>query len=278
VAPATKGGNVSEQYINLKALRWAREQDLPKTEKLVLVEYAIPANDKGYSYPSIENIASTWSMDRETVRRAREVLLVRRKLFRTKKTVGETGRVKVFRLPKPAYENGGQCRPFEKKVIDGKSGDKRRINGGQSTMNKEEGIKNNSGKKAEDNSLSSLGNGPLAGPLRSVFSSLSSRKEERQEPTWLYEIRGMYPGTTVDKDLKQIEEWARKKKKEFTRDLALNALRRNPPKKPGQRAGYLYHGKFIGNKEANALALKNPELLLNAKRAIKYADGKIDFV
>ena len=129
-------------------------------------------------------------------------------------------------------------------------------------------------KETKGNSLSSPTGGPLAG--RSIFSSLSSPKEERQEPAWFDEIRGMYPGTTVNDDLKRIEEWARKKRKEFTRDLALNALRRNPPKKPGQREGYVYHGKFIGKEKANALAAQNAELLLNAKRAIRHADGQIE--
>ncbi len=86
----------------------------------------------------------------------------------------------------------------------------------------------------------------------------------------------MYPGTTVNDDLKRIEEWARKKRKEFTRDLALNTLKRNPPKKPGQREGYVYHGKFIGKEKANALAVQNSEFLLNAKRAIRHADGQIE--
>jgi hypothetical protein len=120
------------------------------------------------------------------------------------------------------------------------------------------------------------GNGPLAGSLNSLVSSLSSPKEETQEPTWFGEIRAMHPGTTIERDLKHIERWARKKGKPFTRDLVLNALRRNPPKKPGQREGYAYQGKFIGKLEANALAIKNREFQLNAKRAIKHTDGQIE--
>ena len=44
-----------------------------------------------------------------------------------------------------------------------------------------------------------------------------------------------------------------------------------------ERYGYVYRGKFIGNKDANALAVQNPEVLLNAKRAIRHADGQIEY-
>ena len=124
----------------------------------------------------------------------------------------------------------------------------------------------------------SLSDGPLAGNLRSFFSSLSSQKEERQDPACFDEIRGVYPGTNVTGDLKRIEEWARKNKKPFTRELALNALRRHPPKKPGQREGYVYKGKFIESEKANVLAVQNPAFLLNAKRTIRHADGQTEMV
>jgi hypothetical protein len=148
------------------------------------------------------------------------------------------------------------------------------------TANKEEGIKNKEEreKRASSTSVPSLGGGPLAGALSSFSSSLSSQEAERQEPAWFDEIRGMYPGTNVTGDLKRIEEWAQKKGKPFTRELALNALRRYPPKKPGQREGYLYKDKFIEKKKANALAVQNPDLLLNAKRVIRHADGHYEMV
>jgi hypothetical protein len=133
-------------------------------------------------------------------------------------------------------------------------------------------------KRASSTSVPFLGGGPLADALSSFSSSLSSPKAEKQEPAWFDEIRGMYPGTNVTGDLKRIEEWAQKKGKPFTRELALNALRRHPPKKPGQREGYLHEGKFIENKQANALAVQNPDLLLNAKRVIRHADGHYEMV
>src|SRR4051794_26198870 len=99
------------QSINIRAFQWAYDQnDLSRTAKVVLMTFAIHANDQGYSYPSVEFIASRWGMDRDTVRRQIEVLLVRRLIYRTKKRRGATGQVKVYRLPRITYESGGKCR------------------------------------------------------------------------------------------------------------------------------------------------------------------------
>jgi hypothetical protein len=116
----------------------------------------------------------------------------------------------------------------------------------------------------------------LAAQVRCVLDSLSSRKDAKPELSWFDEIRAMYPATTIDEDLRRIEIWAEKNNKPFTRDLTLNSLKRHPPRKPGQRSGYLYHNKFINHKEANELALKNWEFLMNAKPAIKYSDGRVE--
>jgi len=271
------------RWINVKAVAWAFETDKvhSKEERAVLLSLAAPADERGYTWPGKGNMASTWFMHHETVANVIKALLVRRALFPTKKRRGDTRQVEVYRLPKCARSSYERCLQTEPSAND-KDSPKVRERFGKGifkpTGTKEQGIKNNSEKKAEDDSLLSLGNGPLAVPIGSFFSSLASPKEERQEPAWFYEIRGMYPGTTVDKDLKQIEEWARKNRKEFNRDLALNALRRNPPKKPGQSDGYVYQGKFIGNKKANALAIKDPILLLNAKRAIRHANGRVEIL
>ena len=102
------------QSINLRALQWAYDQnDLGVTAKAVLVTLAMHANDQGYSWPGVERIASTWGMDRETVRRQIEALLVRRMIYHTKKRRGATGQVKVYRLPKITYRSGGKCRAFD---------------------------------------------------------------------------------------------------------------------------------------------------------------------
>ncbi len=132
------------QSINLRALQWAYDKnDLGVTAKAVLVTLAMHANDQGYSWPGVERIASTWGMDRETVRRQIEALLGRRMIHRTKKRRGSTGQVKVYRLPKITYRSGGKSSPFENGQTDGKARDKRGISGGQSTPNKEERIRKN---------------------------------------------------------------------------------------------------------------------------------------
>jgi len=249
--------------------------------KAVLIMFAAASNEHQESWPSVKRIAKKWKMDPDTVRAAISYLIANKLLSDSGRTAGRNHQVKIYRLL--AIEGGAHATPSIEGGGDhegaAKGGRRVEEGGAHATPNKEEGIRNkkNSEKKAEGNSVPSLLDEPLAGGLNSFLSSLSP-KEERQEPVWFDEIRGMYPGTTVSDDLKRIEEWARKKRKEFTRDLALNALKRNPPKKPGQREGYVYHGKFIGNKDANALAVRDQEFLLNAKRAIRHADGQIEMV
>ena len=84
------------QSINFRAVQWAYEQDgLGVTAKAVLVTFAMHANEHGYTWPGVDYIASRWGMDRKTVRRQIEVLLVRRMICRTKKTRGATGQVTI---------------------------------------------------------------------------------------------------------------------------------------------------------------------------------------
>jgi hypothetical protein len=121
------------QSVNIRALQWAYDQrDLGVTAKAVLVTFAIHANDQGYSYPGVNFIAFTWGMDRATVRRQIETLLVRRKIYRTKKRCGATRQVKVYRLPKITYESGGECRPFGNHESGDKAEHKGDISGGKS--------------------------------------------------------------------------------------------------------------------------------------------------
>jgi len=78
--------------------------------------------------------------------------------------------------------------------------------------------------------------------------------------------------------MKTCGEWKRglTRRMQFTRDLAINTLRRDPPQKPGQREVSVYHEKFVDSKQANKVAVTNLEFRLNAKRAIKNADGGIE--
>lgn len=110
-----------QQAINLRAPRWAYEQDdLSFAGKAVLVSFALHADHRGYTWPSVDHIAFTWRLDRRTVRRAIQALLVRRRICRTKKRRGWTGQVKVYRLPKTVWGSGREMHRFEN---DG-SGDK----------------------------------------------------------------------------------------------------------------------------------------------------------
>src|SRR5262249_17519971 len=85
------------QSINVRELQWALEQEgFSGTAKAVLVTFAIHSDDRGYSWPGVERIASIWRMDRDTVRRQIEVLLRKRHLRRTKRRCGATGQVKVY--------------------------------------------------------------------------------------------------------------------------------------------------------------------------------------
>jgi hypothetical protein len=113
------------QAINLRAVRWAYEQEgLNVTAKAVLLSFALHANERGYSWPSVDRIASTWPLDERTVRRQIEALLVRRLICRTKKRCGFTGQVKVYRLPKITWESGAKMHPFENNENGDKGGHK----------------------------------------------------------------------------------------------------------------------------------------------------------
>jgi hypothetical protein len=128
-----------KQSVNFRAFLWAYDQpDLSATAKAVLVTFAMHANHNGYTWPGVDRIASAWGMDRDTVRRQIEALLVRRKICRTKKRCGATGRVKVYRMPKHTYESGGKYPLLENGESEAKSGDNRRTNGGESAPNKEQ--------------------------------------------------------------------------------------------------------------------------------------------
>jgi Helix-turn-helix domain len=129
-----------QQAVNLRALQWAYEQEgLNVTSKAVLLTFAIHANDRGYSWPGVDHIASTWRMDRKTVRRQIEQLIASRKIFRTKKRCGYTGQVKVYRLPKITWGSGGKSTRLQDNESGAKESLKSPISGGEFPPNK--GIK-----------------------------------------------------------------------------------------------------------------------------------------
>lgn len=128
---------MSGHWINLPAFRWAYEQDqLGVTAKAVLVSLAIHSDERGYAWPSVALIASTWGMDRETVSRQLGLLLSRRMIFPTKKRYGSTGQVKAYRLPKCTWARSGECRRFAVATSDAEATDKSGISTGKSGTNR----------------------------------------------------------------------------------------------------------------------------------------------
>jgi hypothetical protein len=132
------------QWINLRALQWAYDQtELTVTTKAILMTFALHVDERGYTWPGVDHIASTWRMDRKTVRRGIDDLISLGKLFTTKQRRGATGQVKVYRLPKITWESGGKRTPFQKSERVPKESCKRPISGGGFPPNKEQGIRNN---------------------------------------------------------------------------------------------------------------------------------------
>jgi hypothetical protein len=120
-----------------RALRWAFDCDKVESwaEKTVLVEYANHANDDGYTWPSLKFIALRWHTHPARLRRAREALIAKKLLFRTKKRRGITQQNKVFRMPKFTYERGPESPPSQQHERGRKGGGKGAIRGSKSPTN-----------------------------------------------------------------------------------------------------------------------------------------------
>jgi len=127
-------------WINLQAVNWAREYDThPPAERAVLFEFALHADNRGYTWPSAVGIASRWHHDDETITRAIGALLVRRAFSRTNKRRGKTGRLIVYRLPKITWVISRQSANSKRSQIREKSPDNQREMPRQSATNKEQG-------------------------------------------------------------------------------------------------------------------------------------------
>jgi hypothetical protein len=240
---------VSRQYINIRAFLWARDQELPKTEKLVLTEFAIPCSDKGYSFPSIENIAFRWGLDRETVRRARDALLVSRKLLRTKKLVGDTGQVKVYRLPKIAYESGGEFHLLNSGVSGGKAADKRGISGGGFTPNNEEVIRNKGNHNDSKPRGSSLVDGRNNARPKSSISFSGSYQNHIKWPEFAAHAKRLDKVPTAD----WFERWLNKQRPQWRN-------KKSPQQEVLEQTGYLLYGKFLTSEEATQRLIADPSI------------------
>ena len=258
------------QWINFRALQWAYDQEgLHVTAKAVLITLAMHANESGYTWPGVERIASAWGMDRETVRRQIEALLVRRKIYRTKKRRGATGQVKVYRLPKITYESGSKCRPFGNHESGGKARDKRGISGGKSAPNNDNDITTN---KYHD-AIKALGNSIRFAPANGTPKSASSFFE------------GQNQNQPVQNHVKwpEFAAWCRNKggtptEPGFRKWLCGQKPQwRNKVKNVFDERGYELAGKFFTSDDANRLGRENPDLLTKFRPAVR-RDGKIEII
>jgi hypothetical protein len=243
--------------MNFRAVQWAYEQDdLKVTAKATLMSFAMHANERGYTWPGVERIASTWGMDRETVRRQIDALLVRRLIRPTKKRCGATGQVKVYRLPKIAYESGGKCRPFENDESGGKARDKRGISGGKSAPNNEH---DEQGTKKNSSGFVFEGHQHQNQPARDhikwpeFVAYCASQKGKRTKD-----------GRTHDGIPRDDGFWKWL--------LGQNPYWRNKVKPRDRIDGFVLDGKFYPADEANRMAQENPELALKFRPATKRGD------
>ena len=105
-----------------RALQFALDCDkcTSTREKIVLVEYANHADERGYSWPSLKSIATRWHTHPTRLRRARDSIIAKKLLFCTKKRRGWSHQNKVFRMPKCTYERGSKSPPSKKAEGDNK--------------------------------------------------------------------------------------------------------------------------------------------------------------
>jgi hypothetical protein len=262
------------QGISLRATQWAYDQEgLSATAKAVLMTFAIHANDRGYTWPGVDHIASRWGMDRKTVRRQIEVLLVRRLICRTKKRVGATGQVKVYRLPKGTYESGGKSTRFENNQSGDKAGRKSPISGGGFPPNND----NDRTKNKNHDELMILGTSVPISPAKRTpdLSSFFSEGDQNQKQ----------PDQPVQSHIKwpEFAAWCRSKRGQPTEAGFWKWLRgqkpqwRNKVRKDYEEQGYVLDEKFFTDDEANQLGRANPELITKFRKAIK-CEGKIKII
>jgi hypothetical protein len=257
------------QWINLRALQWAYEQDLAdlgRCSKVVLISLAIHANPAGYTWPGIRFIADKWGMDRETVRRQIHALVVKRLIYRTKKRRGATGQVRVYRLPKITYGSGGESHPFEADGRDANARDKRWIKDGESIPNnidkgkKKKQIRTSSSSSSSCSALANGESGVFAKPSSSVSEGYQNHIKYPEYADWCRSQRG-FPTA------KGFETWLGKQKPEW----------RNKVKAVSDENGYVLDSKFFTAEEANRRAMSNSDLILKFRRAIR-CNGKIQII
>jgi len=237
------------------------------TAKAVLITLAMHANENGYTWPGVERIASAWEMDRETVRKQIAVLIVRRKIYGTKKRAGATGQVKVYRLPKIAYESSGTRHRFQKGGSGGKAQDKRGISGSKSAPNND----NDNTRNINYDGVATSNSIPRTSGNRIPESISSLSLGYQNQPT---QTHVKWP---------EFDAWCRNKggtptEPGFWKWLCGQKPQwRNKVKKLFDEPGYELAGKFFSSNEANRLGRENPDLLTKFRQAIR-RNGKIEII
>ena len=274
------------QSINLRAVRWAYEQDgLSATMKAVLMTFALHADHRGYAWPGVDHIAFTWHMDRKTVRRQITALIGKRTLYCTKARRGATGQVKVYRLPKITWESGAFHHRFKTEQSVPKESHKSPISGGERDPNN--GIMKKEQKRTSHQGAAKIpGNSiPNASGNAVPASGFGSDGHQHQNQSARNHVKWpefvAYCASQKGKPSKNrrhihdgiptedgFRKWV----------LGQNFQWRNrvAPKFDGED-GYMLHDKFYTKAEANDYAAQHPEALEHPRfRAVlRRADGTI---
>ena len=265
---------MSAQWINVHALRWAIAQDgLDGTAKYVLLVFAIHADERGYTWPSIDHIASTYGLHRETVRRQIALLLVRRKLSRTRKRIGSTGQVAVYRLPKSAREVAYRA-ALQKDQSGLQVADKRRTSGVPVYPNNDN---DNNHQHHPDTTLSL--ESTTGAPNQPNGKSVLVGKEYQY-----HAIAKIDPDMRAQAHVKwpEFANWCIKKGGQpheagFWKWMCGQKLQWRNRQSPKDIEGYVRHGKFYPGPEACALQAAHPEWLDDFHKAIK-RNGRIQLL
>ena len=260
------------QWMNLRALQWAYDQEgLGVTTKAVLTTFAIHADERGYSWPGVDHIASTWGMDRKTVRRQIEALLVRRMIRRTKKRCGSTGQVKVHRLPKITWGSGGKSTRLQNDESGDKAGRKSPIRGCKFPPNNDnDRTKNKYQDHACTRTRGTINAQAVALPTPGsdfVFEGYQNQNQPAQSHV-------KWP---------EFAKWCRSKGGQPTEAGFCKWLCgqkpqwRNKVRRDFDETGYVLDGKFLTPDEANRLGTVDPGQLVKFQPAVR-RDGKIQIV
>jgi hypothetical protein len=221
-----------------QAWAWEQERNLSSSEKFVLLALANHANDQGYTWPSIELIASECRQDVKTTRRQIRSLLVRRVIWLAKRRLGSTGQVRVYRLPKSCRVSLPKTVGFKndaKQDISRAKGGHKPTKNGSVTGNRETVNQNGSGEKeAWDSSLAEGANDLSHSQKKKV---LPFSPEPAALPEWVKNVQEMpeFAKRNVEKEARKIRVDAEKRPRPFTKQLLLNCLRKYPHNKGAKR-------------------------------------------